>query len=204
MLSPHLKALFPAAEAAHGAQVPDALPEGSSAFLSDRSHSLWQQLIAPSPLQPPNWVRSRIRRLFLVSLGVPVDLDEILPKSKQKKLILPYDSAEQSKRPAGKARDGKSGLSHKDEVPRRHRGPPTPPEFDIEEVQQLCKKTDADLEEMSDEQLRSYVERLEHLAKSGELVLQYWIKRKEMAVDEKEAFDSVVESLVRHARRVRK
>jgi hypothetical protein len=40
-------------------------------------------------LAPPNWLRSRIRRLFLVSLGVPVDLDEILPASKQKKLILP-------------------------------------------------------------------------------------------------------------------
>src|SRR5271168_3035052 len=58
-------------------------------FLTDRSASLWSQLVAPPPLQPPNWIRSRIRRLFLVSLGVPVDLDEILPASKQKKLILP-------------------------------------------------------------------------------------------------------------------
>ena len=63
--------------------------ETRSIFLSERSHSLWSQLVAPPPLQPPDWVRSRIRRLFLVSLGVPVDLDEILPASKQKKLILP-------------------------------------------------------------------------------------------------------------------
>lgn len=204
MLSPHLKVLFPAAEAAHNAQAPGSLPEGSSAFLSDRSHSLWQQLIAPSPLQPPNWVRSKIRRLFLVSLGVPVDLDEILPKSKQNKLVLPYDSIEQSKRAIGNAKDGRSGPLHKNEALRRQRGPPPPPEFDLAEVQQLCKKTAADLDEMNDGQLRFHIERLEQLAKAGESVLQYWIKRKEMAVDEKEAFDSVVESLVRHARRVRK
>lgn len=40
-------------------------------------------------MQPPNWTKSRIRRLFLVSLGVPIDLDEILPPSKQKRLVLP-------------------------------------------------------------------------------------------------------------------
>ncbi|KAK3062124.1 hypothetical protein LTR53_019507, partial [Teratosphaeriaceae sp. CCFEE 6253] len=61
-----------------------------SAFPTDRSLALWQQLATPPPyLQPPNWTRSRIRRLFLVSLGVPVDLDEILPPSKQTRLVLP-------------------------------------------------------------------------------------------------------------------
>ncbi|KAK6438469.1 hypothetical protein LTR95_005338 [Oleoguttula sp. CCFEE 5521] len=39
-------------------------------------------------MAPPNWTRSKIRRLFLVSLGVPVDLDEILPPSKVRRLVL--------------------------------------------------------------------------------------------------------------------
>ncbi|KAI6779609.1 uncharacterized protein J7T54_008227 [Emericellopsis cladophorae] len=65
------------------------LPKESTSFTTPRSASLWSQLIAPPPLAPPDWIRSRTRRLFLVSLGVPVDLDEILPASKQKKLVLP-------------------------------------------------------------------------------------------------------------------
>ncbi|KAE8834207.1 hypothetical protein HRS9122_08287 [Pyrenophora teres f. teres] len=83
-----------------------------SIFLSERSHSLWTQLVAPPPLQPPDWVRSRIRRLFLVSLGVPVDLDEILPASKQKKLILPsiHIPGDRSPRPSSDGRNGDAAL----------------------------------------------------------------------------------------------
>lgn len=96
-------------------------------------------------MQPPNWTRSHIRRLFLVSLGVPVDLDEILPPSKQHRLVLPnIDLAASSSpsspgAPAGTPRastaldrlknhpnssstslDSKSG-------PKPHAGKPTPP-----------------------------------------------------------------------------
>lgn len=87
-IGPYLDEIFPSTKNAY----PDPAPSSSntdSIFLTERGLSLWSQLVAPPPLQPPDWVRSRIRRLFLVSLGVPVDLDEILPASKQKKLILP-------------------------------------------------------------------------------------------------------------------
>ena len=62
---------------------------------NERAMSLWNQLAAPVPLNPPDWKRSRIRRHFLVSLGIPVNLDEILPASgKKKKLILPSTKPE--------------------------------------------------------------------------------------------------------------
>ncbi|KAI5119512.1 hypothetical protein M0805_002448 [Coniferiporia weirii] len=52
------------------------------------SRSLYTSLFqSPSPnLQPPNWTRSRIRRRHLVSLGIPVNLDEILPHANGKPL----------------------------------------------------------------------------------------------------------------------
>ena len=128
-----------------------------------------------------------------------MDLDEILPKTKQKKLVLSYDPADQAK---GGSRS--KTATTKDQLSKRARGPPPPPEFDIAEVKKLCGLTDADLDEMTDEALQLHVKELESLSSKGKEVLQYWVKRKEMAVDEKEAFDSVVESLVRHARRVRK
>ena len=84
---PYMNALFPP-DTIDTSVLPPISAE-NPIFLTPRSASLWSQLVAPPPLQPPNWIRSRIRRLFLVSLGVPVDLDEILPASKQKKLILP-------------------------------------------------------------------------------------------------------------------
>jgi Domain of unknown function (DUF5102) len=34
--------------------------------------------------------------------------------------------------------------------------------------------------------------------------LEYWLKRRDGAVKEKEAFEGVIENLVRHARQVRK
>lgn len=176
--------------------------------------------MAPPPLQPPNWVRSRIRRLFLVSLGVPVDLDEILPKSKQKKLILPYTSISDSTKDVRKGSVARLRTEHSnastESIPstpttanarassRKRKGPERPPEFDIAATRQLCATTDAALEGMDDEELDAHIRVLEEMAEKGRMVLQYWVRRKEMAVGEKEAFDGVIENLVRHARRVRK
>lgn len=68
----------------------------SLSYFTVRSKSLWDQLAqAPSgnlqsAATATDWKRSAIRRGFLVSLGVPVDLDEVMPqKEKQKRLILP-------------------------------------------------------------------------------------------------------------------
>ena len=219
--SPHFATLFPQTTRLP-ADPPPPLTDPNSTFLTERSLSLWSQLVAPPPLQPPNWVRSRIRRLFLVSLGVPVDLDEILPKSKQKKLILPYTSPESqttSKDPrkgsvarlktdAGNASDSSpptptTANPHKS-ASRRRRGPPPPPEFDMGTVRLLCSTTNAALENMRDKELEEHIRTLDSLLERGKEVLQYWVRRKEAAVGEKEAFDGVIENLVRHARKVRK
>jgi hypothetical protein len=46
-----------------------------------RSRALFAALTAPpGALAPPNWTRSRTRRQQLISLGVPVNLDEVLPR----------------------------------------------------------------------------------------------------------------------------
>ena len=145
-----------------------------------------------------------------------MDLDEILPKSKQKKLILPYTSEAQGK-------EGRKGsvaqlkADANDSTPptpttanpnksssRRRKGPPPPPEFDVISTKQLCATTDAALDGMTDAELKNHVKKLEELVKRGEEVLQYWVRRKETAFGEKEAFDGVIENLVRHARKVRK
>jgi hypothetical protein len=52
------------------------------------SRALYQSLIQKTPpsAHPPNWTRSRIRRQHLITLGIPVNLDEVLPHASSKPL----------------------------------------------------------------------------------------------------------------------
>ncbi|CAD6571512.1 MAG: hypothetical protein ASARMPRED_004620 [Alectoria sarmentosa] len=197
---------------------PPTISDQNSIFLTDRSLSLWSQLVAPPPLQPPNWVRSRIRRLFLVSLGVPVDLDEILPASKQKKLILPSihlrnrsqsppDGRQTESRVRLKQDNGSSASVDQPSTNRsgrRRKGPPSPPELALQTTKTLCATTHAALSNMTDDELQAHVRKLEELTTKASEVLEYWLKRRDSAVGDKEAFEGVIENLVKHARRVRK
>ncbi|KAJ4337709.1 hypothetical protein N0V87_004457 [Didymella glomerata] len=188
-----------------------------SIFHSERSHSLWTQLVAPPPLQPPDWVRSRIRRLFLVSLGVPVDLDEILPASKQKKLILPSINipGDRSPRPSSDGRNNAldrvkrenasntSVDSSKSKSDRPRKGPPPPPELDLSATSMLCATTEAALRNFTDDELTKHVENLKGLQTKAEQVFEYWQKQLESALGDKDAFEQVIESLVAHAKKLR-
>ncbi|KAL8836622.1 MAG: hypothetical protein Q9170_002845 [Blastenia crenularia] len=223
-----LDALFPNPQplVQEAASQPIGFP--SSLFLTPRSHSLFTQLIAPPPLSPPNWLRSRTRRLFLVSLGVPIDLDEILPKSKQKKLVLPSTirSDSEHRRSDSRLRRGGDvkGLKDanasstsvssqtkdtKDRDRRRRKGgtdqlPPRPPPLDFSTIRNLCSTTVAALSNMTDTELKGHVQRSEDMTKKAVEVLEYWVKRRDAATHEKEMFESVVGDLVKHARRVRR
>jgi hypothetical protein len=191
-------------------------------FLSDRSASLWAQLVAPPPLQPPNWIRSRIRRLFLVSLGVPVDLDEILPASKQKKLILPSIHLNPSTGSPRTSTDSRSisqlkqtdtnvsntSLDSQGKPSRsdsRRRKAPTPiPLLDLVSARQLCAVTDEALNGMTLEELKEHVRKLDFMQLTASDVLDYWTKKTDEKLGDREAFEGVIENLVKHARKVRK
>lgn len=220
----HLKLIFPEIDPSvfTSASVERQTPPSTDPILTDRSASLWAQLVAPPPLQPPNWIRSRIRRLFLVSLGVPVDLDEILPASKQKKLVLPSvhltDSPRSSSQtprlkndnePPSTSLDSSSSGAPGDPSTERAKtggsvadrpGPPPPPGFDVNAASLLARTTHEKLQGYSDEELRAHVRRLDDLVKRAGEVLEYWLRRKDGAVTEKEAFEGVIENLVAHVR----
>jgi len=193
----------------------------NSVFLSQRSASLWAQLVAPPPLQPPNWIRSRIRRLFLVSLGVPVDLDEILPASKQKKLILPsihLNATSSSPRNSTDTRsiarlkqeDGNGSTTSIDSQgkqrsdSRRRKGPAPAPHLDLVSARQLCMITNEALNGLTIEELKEHVSKLEAMEGTAKEVLEYWTKRTDEKLGDREAFEGVIENLVKHARKVRK
>jgi hypothetical protein len=233
---PYLNLLFASFPDVPG--MPPLSSKESSIFLTPRSASLWAQLVAPPPLQPPDWIRSRIRRLFLVSLGVPVDLDEILPASKQKKLILPSPyprrpgsassfqnsadgagsrrslsrlrreglnasntSLDSQARSTGGGASGSSPKKSRREVGGSKRGAPP---FDLVTARQLCATTEEALNGMDDGELRDHVAKLQSMEETAKEVLEYWKKRTDEKIGDREAFEGVIENLVKHARKVRK
>ncbi|KAI1844379.1 hypothetical protein JX266_009473 [Neoarthrinium moseri] len=218
---PYLDALYPPDLA--DLPVTPSPPKENPIFFNPRSASLWSQLAAPPPLQPPDWIRSRIRRLFLVSLGVPVDLDEILPASKQKKLILPslhrvtsngslrtsIDSRSLSRVRKTDANNSNVSLdSQGKEKPRssskRRKGPPPEPALDLVAAKQLCTTTDEALNGMTDEELKGHIKKLEELDGLAKELLEHWKKRTDEKIGDREAFEGVIENLVKHARKTRK
>ncbi|KAJ5132213.1 hypothetical protein N7448_006371 [Penicillium atrosanguineum] len=194
--------LLPASQDLDSLPPVEPIPDSSAIFSTERSLSLWSQL---------NWVKSRIRRLFLVSLGVPVDLDEILPASKQKKLILPsidLDGVSPTRNQAPKEGEGTQNTNTTGQAPTRskttRRGAPPPPELDLSSVRRLCATTDAALGGLTDPELKEHVQELENVTLRASSLLEYWLKRRDGLVGEKEAFEGVIENLVSHVRRVRK
>lgn len=220
---PYVDAIFPPDEI-DTSILPDAKPE-TPIFLTQRSASLWSQLVAAPPLQPPNWIRSRIRRLFLVSLGVPVDLDEILPASKQKKLVLPSTglgsgrNSSDSRGATGgsvqrlKDSEGNASRTSIDSQGRpksnrdsssRRRGPPPEPQLDLVRGRQLCSMTKAAMDGLTMQELKEHIRVLEEMEVKAKDVLEYWTKRTDEKLGDREAFEGVIENLVQHARKVRK
>lgn len=51
--------------------------EGANGILNERAKTLWQELKNIPKLNPPDWKRSAIRRHFMISIGVPIDLNEV-------------------------------------------------------------------------------------------------------------------------------
>ena len=68
----------------------------------------------------------------------------------------------------------------------------------------LCTTTEAALSNMTDEELHAHMRRVDELTSKASEVLEYWLKRRDSALGDKEAFEGVIENLVKHARRVRK
>ena len=60
------------------------------------------------------------------------------------------------------------------------------------------------LDGFTDVELRAHVSRLEESTERAREVLEYWLRRKDAALGDKEAFEGVIENLVRHARSTRR
>lgn len=167
-----------------------------------------------------------------------MDLDEILPASKQKKLVLPSlhratsagslrssDSPRSLSRVRANGADASStsvdsqgnakassaqaaGVASSSSSPSRAKGKKADAvdaekSFDLMSARQLCM-TDEALNGMTDVELKEHVRKLEAMQVTAKGVLEYWQKKTDGKIGDREAFEGVIENLVKHARKVRK
>jgi hypothetical protein len=64
--------------------------------------------------------------------------------------------------------------------------------------------TDEAMNGLTKDELREHVKKLEAMQGTSKEVLDYWTKRTDEKLGEREAFEGVVENLVKHARKTRK
>ena len=60
------------------------------------------------------------------------------------------------------------------------------------------------LDGMTNEELKTHVEKLMAMEGAAKDVLEFWKKRTDEKIGDREAFEGVIENLVKHARKVRK
>jgi len=165
-----------------------------------------------------------------------VDLDEILPASKQKKLVLPslhratsagslrssdsprslsrarangaaasstsVDSQGNVKASSAQA-EGVASSSSSGAKGKKADAVDAEKSFDLMSARQLCM-TDEALNGMTDVELKEHVKKLEAMQITAKGVLEYWQKKTDGKIGDREAFEGVIENLVKHARKVRK
>lgn len=180
-------------------------PTGSNTlYFNSRSASLWQQLaLVPPQATATDWKRSSIRRLFMVSLGVPLDLDEILPQKNSKRLVLPSRDLAVSPTRVRSRTQGADGVPT---------GPDSAETLDLEsETDQnvvswrvLAQVSSLALQNMSVEELQVHIQALNNARRLADRTLELWEARRDAALKDKADFETLIESLVDYAQRVGK
>ncbi|KAF5110978.1 hypothetical protein DV452_004455 [Geotrichum candidum] len=192
------------------AEPPVFNPEIPASYFNERSQSLWQQLalIQPQALAT-DWKKSTIRRLFMISLGVPLDLDEILPPTKTpKKLVLPNNSksslASASASASSRAATATSALPA-DTKP-GDKGADSTLEANtaqnLSTWNHLAQVSELALQGMSTEEITQHIATLNVAVKQAAQTLKIWESKKAAAEKDKQDFESLIESLVDYAQKV--
>lgn len=149
----------------------------------DRILSLWQKLIEMPVLQRPDWLRSSIRHIFLVTMGLPVDLDELLPTPSTQGSFNSSRTIELSSVTLPKSEDE--------------------PYLDYSAARRLCSINKDALTHRSHESLQQHIELLESTLQQAVEVARYWTDKRDSALSDKLLYETVVDDLVQHSKRLR-
>ncbi|KAK9446983.1 uncharacterized protein V1518DRAFT_422623 [Limtongia smithiae] len=190
------------------ATLPDlaALPPvhaGGALFNNPRGAAqLWSKITAQTEDEGAlvEWRTSKVRRTYLVALGMPVDLDEVLPSARaQERLVITSRTKKVGATPS-------ASTAQPSDTPALSTpllAPPPPPEFDYDHARQLARVSDAALQLMTESELKAHLRALEDAKIAASIALAHWMDARSAAAQNKEYYESVIDSSIEYAQRVR-
>ncbi|KAF8238887.1 hypothetical protein L208DRAFT_1421129 [Tricholoma matsutake] len=191
--------------------------EGISQILvTSESRDLYKMLIeSPPSTKPPNWTRSRIRRQHLITLGLPINLDEVLPRTNGKAM----PPLQISTRPMSAPPGPRNALSHNN-VPRssinnsragtpisRRPSPPShfgpKPELDFAKIDKLLELDPGMLNIQPLSTLERHLAELRTQTASASTLLTHLLQTRESLQQDNETYNGLIAELVGEAQKIK-
>ncbi|GLB34001.1 putative protein with domain of unknown function (DUF5102) [Lyophyllum shimeji] len=185
-------------------------------LVTPESRELYKMLVqSPPPTKPPNWIRSRIRRQHLIALGIPVNLDEVLPRANGK----PLPPIEISTRPMS-APPGPRNPLHQNNIPgsssNSRAGTPQPirqvtppshfgpkPELDHAKIQRLLELDPDTLTIQPLSTLERHLTDLRAQTAATSALLTHLLQARESLQQDSETYNALIAELVGEAQKMK-
>lgn len=188
-------------------------PAGQSFELSESASQIYA-LLCSVPNSELNFLKSFTRRLLLKDVGVPLDLDELLPRKEKQHFVI-----RRSRRSLDKAsRSSRNSTDTKGTTPGGSRAATPTPTTDSSRAQtpvtvdtelkldswlRLVEIRPEQRERMEPEEVRELVAQLKTANVEAKLLLKQWQDKLALGYKNKEAFEAVVENMVGFAQKQR-
>ncbi|ORY26507.1 hypothetical protein BCR39DRAFT_541040 [Naematelia encephala] len=202
----------------------------SQIMISESSREAYAQLTTAPMLKPLDWTRSRVRRDHLISMGVPVNLDEVdshrlstlpplqinvnPPTPRRADPNARYSSIQKGKGreiPLNSGRNSMpasigSGLAGRGLVngdPSKVHGLGARPEIDIAKAEELCGIEEEQLTIMSLNRLKRLQEQLVSMTADASSLLGYLLQLKDAQTQDSDTYNGMISELIANAAKVK-
>ncbi|GBE80007.1 hypothetical protein BKA93DRAFT_824655 [Sparassis latifolia] len=194
-------------------------------LVTPESRQLYTMLLPPTPpaLQPVNWTRSRIRRRHLISLGIPVNLDEVLPRANGKLPMLQITTRPMSappgprtapSRPLPSASNSRAGTPHPSS-PMTSVGPGytasaaaqlrlgPKPDLDENKLSELLDLDTDSLKLLPVTKLETFLAEMKTQTINTSTVLTYLLQTRDALQQDSETYNKLIGELVGEAQKIK-
>ncbi|GAA5957374.1 hypothetical protein JCM3765_000439 [Sporobolomyces pararoseus] len=194
---------------------PERQVEGVAQILvTEESRNLLSNLSSLPPLRPLDWKRSKIRREHLISMGIPVNLDDANDSKPVSSLSISSPRLSGSLARPSSAPPGSSPLPFSSSrVPSRSSTPfadrertrrsASPPPLDKTLANQLLALKEDDLTLLSLEKLKNITAELEKISVEASEVLTHALLMREKESQDKETYNGMISDLVSAAAKMK-
>ncbi|KZT29264.1 hypothetical protein NEOLEDRAFT_1214603 [Neolentinus lepideus HHB14362 ss-1] len=189
-------------------------------LVTPESREFYEKIFStPPPTKVLNWTRSEIRRRHLISLGIPINLDEILPQTNGKALPPLQITTRPMSAPPG-PRGGTSSNApspSRSRVPTPRSGTPQPgrgstlaqlglgpqPEIDQTKVDGLLALDEDSMALMPLTKLESSLKEIKAQTANASAVLTYLLQTRDALQQDSETYNSLIAELISEAQKTK-